>query len=121
MTREAFERAREINGEIKKYEESIDKIKTSILVKKNKDKEAEKSIRDHKRLNPHSERWTLSKFFLLRFEGRKIKIFPHYEFAQAIEIDADAELVDAIIDHLEKRKKMYETEFEMIETKLTNQ
>lgn len=117
MTREAFERAREINGEIKKYEESIDKIKTGILVKKNKDKEAEKSIREHQKRDPHGERWTLSKFFSLRFEGQKIKIFPHYEFARAIEIDADAELIGVIIDYLEKKKKQYETEFQLIETK----
>lgn len=63
---------------------------------------------------PHHEKWTLLRFFRLTFKGKKVIATPHYEFAQGIEMDADAELIKVIIDYLEKKKKVCEMEFEQI-------
>lgn len=45
------------------------------------------------------------KIFRLTLKGKKAIAMTHYEFAQGIEMDADAELIDVIIDYLEKKKK----------------
>lgn len=66
--------------------------------------------------DPHHEKWKLLRFFRLTFKGKKVIAMPHYEFAQGIEMDADAELIKVIIDYLEKKKKECEVEFESIGT-----
>lgn len=113
MTREQFERATELNQEIQKYADLIGKIRLGISVKKKKDEKAEKGLRQENH-NPHHEEWTLSRFFRLTLKGKKVIAIPNYEFAQGIEMDADAELIKVIIDYLEKKKKVCEMEFEQI-------
>lgn len=104
MTREQFERAMQLNTEIQKYSDLIGRIRSGVLFKKHRDKEA-KIINDG---------WTLSRFFQLTFKGKKIIAMPHYEFAQGIEMDADPELIGIIIDYLERKKEACVAEFERI-------
>lgn len=113
MTKEQFERARELDKEIQKYEDLIGRIRVGILFKKKEDEKAEKGLKRGNH-NPHHEKWTLLRFFQLVFKGNKVIAMPHYEFAQGIEMDADAELIKVIIDYLEKKKKECEEEFEQI-------
>lgn len=113
MTREQFERARELNEEIQKYADLIGRIRLGISVKKKEDEKAERELK-HGTFLPHHEEWTLSKFFILTFKGRKVVAMPHYEFAQGIEMNADVELINVILDYLERKKKEREVEFEQI-------
>lgn len=113
MTREQFEKAIEIDKEMQKYADLIGRIRVGISVKRKKDEEAEKELKRGNH-DPHHEKWTLSRFFTLRFKERKVVALPHYEFAQGIEMDADAELIKAILDYLERKKKECEEEFEQI-------
>lgn len=113
MTKEQFERARELDKEIQKYADLIGRIRLGIAVKKKEDEKAEKELKRGNH-NPHNEKWTLSRFFTLRFEKQKVVALPHYEFAQGIEMDADAELIKVIINYLEEKKKECEQEFEQI-------
>lgn len=113
MTKEQFERARELDAEIQKYADLIGRIRVSISIKKKEDEKAEKELKRGKH-NPHHEKWTLSRFFTLRFKERKVVAISHYEFAQGIEMGADAELIKVILDYLERKKKECEEEFERI-------
>ena len=113
MTREQFERARELDKEIQKYADLIGRIRLGIAVKRKEDEKAEKGLKKGKH-DPHKEKWTLLRFFRLTFKGKKVIAMPHYEFAQSIEMDADAELIKVILDYLEKKKKECEEEFEQI-------
>lgn len=113
MTREQFERARELDKDIQKYADLIGRIRAGILIKENKDEKAEKELKRGNH-NPHHEKWTLLRFFRLTFKGKKVIAMPHYEFAQGIEMDADAELIKVILDYLERKKKECEEEFERI-------
>ena len=109
MTKEQFNKAKEFRDEIAKYDVIIQKIKAGITTKSRIDE-----IAKTKKGREHNERWTLMKFFTLKFRERKIALIPHYEFAQGIEMDAEPELVELIIDYLEKKKAVYEKEFERI-------
>lgn len=113
MTREQFERARELGKEIQKYADLIGRIRLGISVKRKEDEKVEKEFKRGNH-NPHHGKWTLSKFFTLRFKEKKVVAMPHYEFAQGIEMDADAELIRVIIDYLERKKKECDEEFERI-------
>lgn len=113
MTREQFERARELDKEIQKYADLIGRIRLGVAVKKNEDEKAEKELKRGNH-NPHNEEWTFSRFFTLRLKEQKVVALPHYEFAQGIEMDADAELIKVIINYLEEKKKECEVEFEQI-------
>lgn len=113
MTREQFERARELDKDIQKYADLVGRIRIGISVKRKEDEKAEKELKRGKH-NPHHEKWTLLRFFRLTFKGKKVIAMPHYEFAQGIEMDADAELINIIIDYLERKKKECEEEFERI-------
>lgn len=113
MTKEQFERARELDKEIQKYADLIGRIRVGISFKKKEDEKAEKELKRGKH-NPHHEKWTLSRFFTLKFKEQKVIAIPHYEFAQGIEMDADAELINIIIGYLERKKKECEEEFERI-------
>lgn len=44
---------------------------------------------------------------ILRFKGTRMVVMPHYEFAHGIEVDADPELIELIIDYFEKKKDHY--------------
>lgn len=120
MTREQFERAREVDKEMQKYADLLGRIRVGILFKRKEDEKAEKELKRGNR-NPHHEEWTLSKFFTLKFKEQKVVAIPHYEFAQGIEIDADAELIKVILDYLERKKKECETEFERIGGGMNNE
>ena len=113
MTKERFERARELDAEIQKYADLIGGIRLGISVKRKEDEKAEKELKRGKH-NSHHEKWTLSRFFRLTFKGKKVIAMPHYEFAQGIEMDADTELIKVILDYLEGKKKECEEEFERI-------
>lgn len=113
MTREQFESAKELDKEIQKYADLIGRIRVGISVKRNEDEKSEKELKRGNH-NPHHEKWTLSRFFQLTFKGKKVIAMPHYEFAQGIEMDADAELIKVILDYLERKKKECEEEFEQI-------
>lgn len=113
MTREQFERALKLDKEIQKYADLIGRIRVGISVKRKEDRKAEKEL-ERGNHNPHNEKWTLLRFFTLRFKEQKVVALPHYEFAQGIEMDADAELIKIIIDYLERKKKECEAEFEQI-------
>lgn len=113
MTREQFETARELDKEIQKYSDLIGRIRVGISFKKREDEKAEKELKRGNH-NPHHEKWTLSKFFTLKFKEQKVVAIPHYEFAQGIEMDADAELINVILNYLERKKKECEEEFEQI-------
>ncbi len=113
MTREQFETARELDKEIQKYADLIGRIRVGISFKKREDEKAEKELKRGNH-NPHHEKWTLSKFFTLKFKEQKVVAIPHYEFAQGIEMDADAELINVILNYLERKKKECEEEFEQI-------
>lgn len=113
MTREQFDRATELDKEIQKYADLIGRIRLGISIKRKEDEKAEKELKRGNH-NPHKEEWTLLRFFRLTFKGKKVIAMPHYEFAQGIEMDADAELINVIIDYLEKKKKECEMEFERI-------
>lgn len=113
MTREQFKRARELDKEIQKYADLIGRIRLGISIKRKKDEKAEKELKRGNH-NPHKEEWTLSRFFTLKFKEQKVIAMPRYEFAQGIEMDADAELIKVIFDYLERKKKECEEEFEQI-------
>ena len=121
MTREQFEQAEKLNQEIKKYEDLIDRIRQGISYKTKADKMAQEIIEKRKTVyDDHNERWTLSRFFKLVFEGKRILAIPNYELAQGIEMDADMGLILTILDYLEKKKKEYESDFESIGACNTN-
>lgn len=109
MTRDQFDKATALNEKIQKYDDLIRRIKAGIKAKNRKD-EVAKTVGE----SGHNEHWTLMKFFTLKFRERKIALIPHYEFAQGIEMDAEPELVELIIGYLEKKKAVYEKEFERI-------
>ena len=113
MTREQFKEAIKLDKEIQKYSDLIRRIRTGISVKKKEDEKAEKELRKGNH-DPHNEKWTLSRFFTLGFRGKKVVALPRYEFAQGIEMDADAELIKVILDYLVRKKKECEEEFERI-------
>lgn len=83
MTREQFNRAAQLNEEIQKYTDLIGRMRLGISVKRKEDEKAEKGLKQGNH-NPHHEKWTLSRFFTLRFKERKVVAMPHYEFAQGI-------------------------------------
>ncbi len=112
MTKEQYEKATEINEEIKKYTNLLNDIKSGRCTKIIKDRAAEKIL--EKRGDDHNAKWQLLRFFSLRLEKQKVIAIPHYEFARGIEMDAEPELIAVIIDYLEKKKKAYEAEFEKI-------
>lgn len=114
MTKEQLEKATELNSKVEKYKDTIESIKHGLRMKIGADKSAKETIAKQQKINLHHEKWTLKKFFSLIFENRKIKVFPHYEFAKAIEVDAEPELVDLILDYLQKKKADLEKEFEQI-------
>lgn len=41
-------------------------------------------------------------------------VMPHYEFAHGIEVDADPELIELIIDYFEKKKNHYKQQLSEI-------
>lgn len=112
MTKEQYDKATEINKEIQKYAGLISEIKYGLSTKKVKDAVAKKTL--EKRSDDHNATWQLLRFFKLRLEKQKVVVVPHYEFARGIEMDADPELIALILDYLEKKKKVYEAEFEQI-------
>lgn len=114
MTREEYERATELNEEIEKYNKTIISIKSGLSMKKREDENARNRIKNYKTISNHREEWTISKFFGIFFHDRKIRLLPHYEFAHGIDIDAEPELIDLILDYLQKKKDALEKEFEQI-------
>ena len=115
MTRGQFEKAEKLNEEIQKYDDLISRINQGISYKTGEDEKARERIeRMGRGYNDHNERWTLSKFFGLRFKEQKVIAIPHYEFAQGVEIEADAELVGLIVDYFQKKKDACEEEFKRI-------
>lgn len=70
MTREQLERATELNQEIQKYADLIGKIRLGISVKRKEDEKEEKGLSQENH-NPYCEKWTLLRFFALRFKGQK--------------------------------------------------
>lgn len=89
----------------------LEKIKSSISIKEKEDEKARKELHDN---GLGKNWWVLARFCSVKFTGRKVIVTPHYEFSRGIEIDADAELMEVIIDYFEKKKKECETEFEQI-------
>ena len=114
MTKEDLEKAQKLDMEIKKLTFTIQSIGYGLANKKCKDKEARRIIEYKEKHNTHNEEWTLGKFFRLIFEKRNIKVIPHYEFARAIEVDAEPELVDLILGYFVKKKEALEKEFKQI-------
>lgn len=112
MTREQFERAEKLDKEIQKYADLIDRIRLGCSVKAKKNEKAREELK--RRGHDSKSEWTLSRFFRLTLEGRKVVVIPRYEFAQGIEMDADSELIETIIDYLEKKKKACEEKFAQI-------
>lgn len=115
MTREQFEKAKELREKIKKYEDKIGAIRYGLRMKEVANLRARENIERYKNENNHTEKWCLSKFFELHFEKQKVVVVPHYEFATGVEIEADCELVNVILDYLEGKKATLEKEFEQIE------
>ncbi len=112
MTKEQYDKATEINKKIQKYEDLLAKIKQGLSTKKVGDSIAKGKLK--KNGGDHNARWQLLRFFQLRLEKEKVIVIPHYEFAHGIEMDAEPELIEIILDYLEKKKKAYEAEFEKI-------
>lgn len=114
MKIEQLEKSIELNKKIEEYSKQIDLISSARRMKKSKDRDARDKIEKGGAYNYHHEEWTLSKFFSILFEKRKIYLAPHYEFASEIELDAEPELIDLILDYLEKKKANLEKELEQI-------
>lgn len=114
MTKETLEKATELNAKIEEVSNQISSIKYGLSRKKENDERAKEIIKKNSRISLHHEEWTLKKFFTLIFEKRKVKVFPHYEFARAIEVDAEPELIDLILEYLQKKKVALEREFAQI-------
>ncbi len=112
MTKEQYNKATELNREIEKYKDLLTEIKFGFSTKKIKDEEAKKAL--EKRRDDHDARWQLLRFFRLSLIRQKVILMPHYEFAHGIELDAEPELIEIIIDYLEGKKKVCEVEFEQI-------
>lgn len=47
-------------------------------------------------------------------ERTRMVVMPHYEFAHGIEVDADPELIELIIDYFEKKKDHYKQQLSEI-------
>ncbi len=112
MTNEQFDRAKELRDEIVKYNDIIGEIKSGLVIKTTRDKEVKRAEETGEYVS--RGKWTMSKFFTLKFAKQKMVLVPHYEFARGIEMDAEPELVALVIDYLEKKKAGYEKEFEQI-------
>lgn len=112
MTKEQYDKATELNQEIQKYTDLIIEIKDGRSTKIKMDKAAKEDL--GKRGGDHNARWQILRFFRLSFKKEKVIVMPHYEFAHGIEMDAEPELIEIILDYLEKKKKAYEAEFEKI-------
>lgn len=108
MTIKEFEKAREIYRKYKDTENIIESINKGLEKKILVDKSTEKEGSDHQKW------WQKLRFFELIFRKDKIVVVPHYEFANGIEVDADLELVELIIDYLEKKKDKYKQQMSEI-------
>lgn len=111
MTRELLDKAKNLDKEIQKYQIVLEKIKSSVFTKEKEDEKARKELNGR---GGEKARWILSRFGSITFTGRKVIVTPHYEFGRGIEVDADAELMEVIINYFEKKKKECEIEFEQI-------
>ena len=114
MTKEQFDKATELNTKIETYTNKIESIKFSRHMKNRKDKDSKCVLEKRPSYNTHHEEWTIGKFFTLIFKKRQVNVLAHYEFAEAIELDAEPELIDLILDYLQKKKATLEKEFEQI-------
>ena len=101
MTIEEFEQASEIYRKYDEIEDIIERIKEAREEKLVIDERTKKDGDNHKKW------WQKLRFFSLRFKGTRMVVMPHYEFAHGIEVDADPELIELIIDYFEKKKDHY--------------
>ena len=108
MTIEEFEQASEIYRKYDVIEDIIERIKEAREEKLQIDERTKKDRDDHKKW------WQKLRFFSLRFKGTRMVVMPHYEFAHGIEVDADPELIELIIDYFEKKKDHYKQQLSEI-------
>lgn len=108
MTIEEFEQASEIYRKYDEIEDIIERIKEAREEKLVIDERTKKDRDDHKKW------WQKLRFFSLRFKGTRMMVMPHYEFAHGIEVDADPELIELIIDYFEKKKDHYKQQLSEI-------
>ena len=108
MTIEEFEQASEIYRKYDEIEDIIERIKEAREEKLVIDERTKKDLNDHKKW------WQKLRFFSLRVKGTRMVVMPHYEFAHGIEVDADPELIELIIDYFEKKKDHYKQQLSEI-------
>lgn len=108
VTIEEFEQASEIYRKYDEIEDIIERIKEAREEKLVIDERTKKDGNDHKKW------WQKLRFFSLSFKGTRMVVMPHYEFAHGIEVDADPELIELIIDYFEKKKDHYKQQLSEI-------
>lgn len=117
MTEEQYSKASELMEQRNYYKELADKVKYSIWNKNRLDEDAKEEIK----IDPcrsHTARWTLKEFFNVRLchknEKPTVAVRPHWEFAGDINIDADSELINLILEWLQKKVSEYDEQIKEI-------
>ena len=109
MKEEQFQQAKELIEKRDHYKELANQVKYAVNHKNYLDAKVRNRLNMRISEIHHSDRWQLSKFFSLRLKNKGetnkpvVAVLPHWEFAREIEMDAEPELVDLVINWLETK------------------
>lgn len=117
MTNEQFIKAKELTEKRDYYKELANKLDYSVWNKNRLDSQAKKDL--ERNTDDHNAKWTLQSFFRVRLfhkdEEPKVGIRPHWHMAtEDIQIEAEPELINLILEWLKKREKEYDEQIEKI-------
>ena len=117
MTQEQFEQAKQLIEKRDYYRKLASDIRYSVDHKVRLDKE-EKMKQDGGRSYGSKDNWLLSHFCKVTLKKKDDKpvvgVLPHYELSRTIEIDAEPELVELIIQWLVDKTKELDNQIECI-------
>lgn len=117
MTQEQFEQAKRLIEKRDYYRKLAGDIRCSVDHKVRLDKE-EKMKQDDGRSYGSMDNWLLSHFAKVTLKKKDDKpvvgVLPHYELSRTIEIDAEPELVELIIQWLVDKTKELDNQIECI-------
>lgn len=109
MKEQQFLQAKELIEKRDHYKKLADQMKYAVNHKNYLDDKARNELNIRSSGVHHNERWQLLKFFSLRLKNKRetnkpvVAALPHWEFAREIEMDAEPELVNLIINWLETK------------------
>lgn len=113
MTEQDFNKAKALFEQREYYTKLVQDVNYAIWNKNRLDEEAREYIAENHPYT-HKERWTLAEYFKVRFFNKSkndeipqptIGVRPHWDFARDIEIKADPELINLILEWLKEKVK----------------